>query len=352
MSFSSYCKIRSLSTVLFSRLFISVIIITANSSLGLTIDELMNPVEEPNTTPSTNSSSTFEAQLNSKTAVTNPAAASTSLDDIYSGRKITRLNKSKEQLSTLSNTLSKRCACTSGQCYDVSSRDISQQAVVNAAKKANQQLNSQKKQACQKWDEGKSLAESNAAVVQQKLHFAQNVEQVLDKLDQSSNEVRKNLKEKDKEIREAIAQQKSQSGFDWGKAIAMSVGAVAGGVGNLNSDAQAQILGGIVADSFSGDNSMGNLQSTVSSLNAPQAGGAGGIGGGNNSSAGDTFVIDEQFAFTCPHGGNHSVPIKAKSMACGQAMRRYAKSAGCNLVDDIVPAQENYYKACASEMYK
>lgn len=67
--------------------------------------------------------------------------------------------------------------------------------------------------------------------------------------------------------------------------------------------------------------------------------------------AGGAQVATDQYAFTCPETGRtHSVPIAAKSQSCRRAMERYAKVAGCNMIDEMESAQNAYYSACASEM--
>lgn len=275
-------------------------------------------------------------------------------DDIYAGREQARQQRTVDALRDFDRRLASRCACSNSGCVNFEDRRISQPTVVEAGKKAASQLNGQILDTCGKWRSGRNLAATDAASLAQQLQFARDVEGVLDQLDNSANTVRQNLISKDNEISRAVAQQQqSKSSFDWGKAMALGVGALAGGLDQLSSDAQAQILSAIVADSYGGADGISNLQSTVNSLSIPSAGALSGVAaGGASGGSGGGFVVDEQFQFSCPHGGNHSVPIKAKSTACAQAMRHYAKTAGCNLIDDMQSAQDNYYATCASEMYE
>lgn len=74
-------------------------------------------------------------------------------------------------------------------------------------------------------------------------------------------------------------------------------------------------------------------------------------GGQQSASAGGGQASTSQYSFTCPETGKtHSVPIAAQSQACRSAMERYARTAGCNMIDEMESAQNAYYSACASEM--
>lgn len=346
---------------MFFRLFpcFALLLLTAALSLpafdtqaqGLSLDALME-----DETPTTTNKPQVQQPPETRSSGASPSLG---FDDIYAGREQTRQQRAIDELRGFDRRLANRCGCVTQGCYNFADRQISQASVIEAGEKAAAQMNGQLRDACGKWQAGRNLSAHGSTAVASQLRFANDVTKVLDQLDASATDIRRNLISKDKEISRAIAQQQqSQSNFDWGKAMALGVGALAGGLDQLSSEAQAKILSSIVADSYGGAEGMSNLQATVNSLSVPSsgnlAGSAGGAlgGGSGGGGSGGGFVIDEQFQFSCPHGGNHSVPIKAKSTACGQAMRRYAKVAGCNLIDDMQSAQDNYYSACASEMYE
>lgn len=68
------------------------------------------------------------------------------------------------------------------------------------------------------------------------------------------------------------------------------------------------------------------------------------------SGASSGFVVDKPFSFTCRMTGTKTVQIKAKSTKCADAMRAYARAAGCNEIDDLQATQDAYYRDCKSEM--
>jgi hypothetical protein len=59
------------------------------------------------------------------------------------------------------------------------------------------------------------------------------------------------------------------------------------------------------------------------------------------------------YTFSCPMGsGPHTVPVPASNNPqCITAMRTFAYTATCNLVDEMGPAQDAYYSQCAAEIY-
>jgi hypothetical protein len=86
----------------------------------------------------------------------------------------------------------------------------------------------------------------------------------------------------------AQAQQEKQGGFQWGKFAALTTGAVAGGLGKMDADTQANILTGIIRDSASGNEGISNFQGAAGSVaasNPLSSGGyaSGGAGGGKGA---------------------------------------------------------------------
>lgn len=74
-------------------------------------------------------------------------------------------------------------------------------------------------------------------------------------------------------------QEKQQNSFQWGKFAAMAVGAAAGGLGELDSGAQTDLMLGMVKDSMAGQQGMSNSQAAAQRLSS----GAGSYGGSGSS---------------------------------------------------------------------
>jgi len=75
-------------------------------------------------------------------------------------------------------------------------------------------------------------------------------------------------------------------------------------------------------------------------------------GGGSSSQTAQSSSASD-YTFTCPETGkSHTIPISANSQSCRKAMERYARVAGCNMVDDLAEAEKGYYSACADQIYQ
>lgn len=321
--------------------------------------------------------------------------ASLDLGTIQEGRQLAIRRDAATQLTELDRRIGQRCSCTSGSCYDLRNINISQSSVIDAADEAEIALNDQVASVCQNWP-GAGGANQNLAMIETRMEIADRVMGALNQIDSAANDMANQLEQQDAEIRYAIAQQEEQnSGFNWGQFAAMSVGVVAGGIGNLDVNSQAEIMSSIVADSFNGGGSMSNFESTMDSLNAdlasmqqsfntgsgydipsydtgslmsggPSIGGSSAgfdpsmapssIGGPDSStptsSSGSSGVIQETYNFSCPNSTTQgSVPIVADSPACAAAMRNYGKVMSCNLIDEMESAQRQYERACAAEIF-
>ena len=334
--------------------------------------------------------------------------ASLDFGTIREGQRLVAVRDANDQLMQLDQQISQRCTCASNSCYDLQdSSDISQSSVIDAAREVTATLNNQVRNICGNWP-GVSASE-DIQIISQQAEIAGRVLDAMEQLDDAAIDAQEELEQQDADIRYELArrqeEQQQQSGFNWGQFAALTVGAVAGGAANLDVDTQSQILSSIVSDSMNGGGSTSNFQATMNSLNADMAsmssfGGAGGIGGVNadlarmsspgpssgglggmiqgiggnsgsssgldsggnlgssssspNPDGNDEFVVDEIFTFTCPIPGAqpNSVPIKAKSQACGDAMKHFGEVYGCNLVDSFESARRQYESACASEMYQ
>lgn len=59
------------------------------------------------------------------------------------------------------------------------------------------------------------------------------------------------------------------------------------------------------------------------------------------------------YDFTCPSGTSASIPRPpSSSIQCTAAFERYAKVMSCNLIDDMASAEQQYYSACADDIFR
>lgn len=56
----------------------------------------------------------------------------------------------------------------------------------------------------------------------------------------------------------------------------------------------------------------------------------------------------DNFTFTCPMGGTYTIPISYKKASCGNAMKAFAKTYSCNLIDDFAKAGQQCLQACGN----
>lgn len=286
-------------------------------------------------------------------------SASLSLDNIYQGRELHRLKESKGQLARLNRQLSHDCSCSlrSNACYDLTANalGLTQQNVISAAQQADTILTKQSKTICQSWNNSKEFTSNDPAAINKQLEVTKRYADLLGEVNKASQSMANKLRNQNRQIEEQIAQQQDSSGFDWGKAMAMGVGAIAGGLGHLDMESQSKIITGIIQDGYSGDSSMSNLQATVNNLNAQMKQASSNTDSTSNSASSGkkTFKYDYIYTDSCPAPSKTKIhsPIKANSQACVNAMKRYAKAATCNLIDELDSAQEAYSSACASEIY-
>ncbi len=65
-------------------------------------------------------------------------------------------------------------------------------------------------------------------------------------------------------------------------------------------------------------------------------------GGSLNSSA----LTSETFSFSCPAGGNYSIPVAYRNPTCGEAMKNFARTYACNQFDDFDAAGQRCQRDC------
>lgn len=74
--------------------------------------------------------------------------------------------------------------------------------------------------------------------------------------------------------RQLQAQQAEQNSFQWGKLAALAVGAAAGGLGELDSATQSNVIMGMVQDSMAGQQSLSHTQAAAQSASSSMQSGA------------------------------------------------------------------------------
>lgn len=182
----------------------------------------------------------------------------------------------------------------------------------------------------------------------------------------------------------AIAQNDSgvQSDGGTGSAVMGIFGSLAGSalgstIGGTEGDVFASTLSGIVDGANSGNavtgtmGAIGQGAGLIDSNTANMLGIAGSLFGGGVSSTqsgaiqrpgavqrevatlGQSTGTPSNYSFSCPMGsGPHNIPIPASSNPqCISAMRTFAFTATCNLIDEMPSAQDAYYSQCAAEIF-
>ncbi|MBB5515098.1 hypothetical protein FHS89_001108 [Rubricella aquisinus] len=138
----------------------------------------------------------------------------------------------------------------------------------------------------------------------------------------------------------------------------------------LTADSGAEVMTGTMT-------ALGQSSGLMDSGTASMLGMAGSLFGGGGSSAAQTtssgaiqrpqatqqqIAVPQQsaplgqpsnYTFSCPMGsGPHTIPVPASNNPqCITAMRTFAYTATCNLIDEMGPAQDAYYSQCAAEIY-
>ncbi|WP_375171948.1 hypothetical protein [Marinobacter sp.] len=90
-----------------------------------------------------------------------------------------------------------------------------------------------------------------------------------------------------RQVAQANQRANDQDAFQWGKLTALGVGALAGGLAELETEQQVKILGAMVQDSAPGATGMGNMQSQTGAAPGSGTGSGAGTGSGNGTGAGN-----------------------------------------------------------------
>lgn len=200
------------------------------------------------------------------------AAPSLDLDTIHAGRAIVQQRNAYSNLQSFDRNIASQCNCTTNNsCFDLSA-GLQYEQVISAANEAETSLSDSMQTICQSWPGAGQAAQSMSAI-ETRMEIADKILLAINQVDGSAAEVRSQLTQQENRMRQAIAQQQEAAnpGFNWGQFTAMTVGVVAGGIGNLDASQQAEILSSITLDSMNGGGSMSSFQGTMDSLNAELA---------------------------------------------------------------------------------
>lgn len=232
---------------------------------GLSLDELMGTPQPaaPGVTPS---------PASAPNRVPDPASASLDLSTIEAGQAVVRQRNAFADLQTADLRISNQCSCvSSNSCFDLG-YNLQYEQVRNAASKAQVSLHDTLRTVCQSWP-GVGQPNQTMDMIATRRKIAGKIQTALDQVNSSATDLSRQLAQQDNEIRQAIARQQEAAnpGFNWGQFTAMTVGVVAGGIGNLDVTQQAEILTSITMDSMNGGGTMNSFQGTMESLNAELA---------------------------------------------------------------------------------
>ncbi|MCB1704166.1 MAG: hypothetical protein KDI17_04840 [Halioglobus sp.] len=280
-----------------------------------------------------------------------PMSADVSLDNVLAGREQLALQKSLDSIRNFNSRLAGDCDCSvqDSGCYQLPDRSLLDTA--NA-------IEQERYHACGLWQQVALLTPTTTDGAAQMISQLTDIENTVAALD---NEMERTVDAWEEQRRRLVAQQqreareRSESAYLAGMASIL-VQATAVANGSLSVEQAAQNAVNVSNDVESG-RSWGSAMATniVSSVpdragpNSARAGSTAGAAGGSAQTR--DFVVDETYRYTCASGTTGAAPIKSYSTACANAMKRYARVAGCNLYEEQEAAQNAYYSACASEMY-
>ncbi|CAA0095953.1 Uncharacterised protein [Halioglobus japonicus] len=275
-----------------------------------------------------------------------------SLDNIFEGREQLALEKSLKRIQDYNNRLSSNCGCSveNSGCYQLPAESLLDTA---------NELEQARYDSCSQWQQITLFAPTTSDQAKQVISQLTKIQNTIARLDDEMEEA---ISDWEAERRRMIAQQqqeahdRSESAYLAGMASIL-VQATAVTNGSLSVEQAAQNAVNVSNDVQNG-RSWGsamtrNIMSSIPNPTGSNSAYSGSTSGSANGSTGSrNFVVNETYHYTCESGTSGSAPIKSYSTACANAMKRYARAAGCNLYEEQEAAQNAYYSACASEMYE
>jgi hypothetical protein len=326
---------------------------------GLSLDALLGSGQHASTAPADTapvpqlpaSGLSMDTMLDSPQH--NPSTtADLSLDNVFAGREQLALEKSLKRIHRYNNQLSGDCGCSveNSGCYQLPT-----EALLDTANAIEQE----RYNACSQWQQITLHAPTSSDEAAQVISQLTSIDNTIATLD---DEMEEHIDDWQEQRRRMIAQQqreareRSESAYLAGMASIL-VQATAVANGSLSVEQAAQNAVNVSNDVESGRSwgsaMTNNITSAIPNPRGPGSTGSGATTGAV-SSGGNTrnFVVNETYHYTCASGTSGAAPIKSYSTSCANAMKRYARVAGCNLYEEQEAAQNAYYSACASEMYE
>ncbi|MDD2701351.1 MAG: hypothetical protein PHH36_08950 [Sideroxydans sp.] len=134
--------------------------------------------------------------------------------------------------------------------------------------------------------------------------------------------------------------------FQWGKLVALAMGAAAGGMGHLDSATQVQLAGGMVADSMPGQQGISNTQSALNQRLEALKAEPGAASDGAVTSPQKAALRHYHLAYTCPSGAKLDTDVPYRTDACLQVKIEFAKVMACNEAGSFQRVQQNCQRVC------
>jgi hypothetical protein len=141
------------------------------------------------------------------------------------------------------------------------------------------------------------------------------------------------------------------SGDGSGNALANIMSSYSGGgsnLGGLFTGEQSFDAPGLNAILAAAAGQTINTSTTSPSSASPQSTPSGTPSGAQSTAASSSSMQTENFSFSCPMGGNYTIPITYKNPSCGSAMKAFAKTYSCNLIDDFAKVGRQCLQACGN----
>jgi hypothetical protein len=258
---------------------------------GLNLDDLMGgntPANKPSITnnlfaePTSTATAIKPSQpatqkisfdsLAPSTASKDPTQGDIGFDNIYANRESIRINDIKQTLFDKNEIVASRCQCAFNQTSCFTSDKYSHSNLNKAMSQVDANFESEMDQMCMTWVD---LLQGKTSDDEQQLKvFINNSDIIarnLDKLQDSYQQTKKKLWDKEYEVNRAIARQQEQqqqgSGFNWGKFAGLATGlAIGAGMGDLGGSETMELLGRITMDSMEGVEGIDNFNAGIGNI--------------------------------------------------------------------------------------
>jgi hypothetical protein len=201
-------------------------------------------------------------------------SAQTSLDDIFSSRNEIKVDNSIVQLKQKIGSIYDKCNCLRSKkgCFNGPSFNIND--LNNSLRKVESKFNRQFDKVCHNWVNVLDNLPREINYINATAENADNSLVYFAKMNKNfNNAVNKHQSEQNRIDKAKRDAENDSGGFQLDKFIALGVGAAIGGIGNLDSATQLDLLSGMFADSIEGvegtSNFQGNANVALSRLAPP-----------------------------------------------------------------------------------